>query len=250
MEKTDAIVLRLHPWSETSLIGSSYTRDFGKISFLAKGARRPRSPFEAALDLLSFCRVVFIAKPGEALNLLTEAKLQRRFRTVDGQLLRLYCGYYLAELMEKFISEGVPQPELFELLSDSLLQLENPEHDVRGTVLRFELQLLRLIGQLPELRRCTECGDDLPEDDGILYGVAAGGTLCSACSVGKRQLMRLPQATRNFVEQFGHPAWQSIPLKTYHCPAPAAVRAMMVKTLTCLLDQKLKLHAYLEELGR
>ncbi len=59
-EQTDALVLRLIPWSETSFIASIYTREFGKLSVLAKGARRPKSPFEAALDLLSICRVVFI----------------------------------------------------------------------------------------------------------------------------------------------------------------------------------------------
>ena len=80
-EKTDAIVLRVIDFSETSCVVTLMTRDFGKITALAKGARRRKSPFEAALDLLSVCRIVFLRKTSGAMDLLTEAKLQRRFRT-------------------------------------------------------------------------------------------------------------------------------------------------------------------------
>ena len=61
-EKSSAIVLRLVEFSETSLIVTLFTRDFGKVTALAKGARRPKGPFEAALDLLSLTRIVFLRK--------------------------------------------------------------------------------------------------------------------------------------------------------------------------------------------
>ncbi len=78
-EKTLALVLRAVEFSETSSVVTLFTRDFGKIRGLAKGARRPKGPFESALDLLSLCRLVFLRKSSEALDLLTEAKLERRF---------------------------------------------------------------------------------------------------------------------------------------------------------------------------
>ena len=76
-EKATAIVIRTIEFSETSLVVTLFTREFGKIGALAKGARRLKSPFEAALDLLALCRVVFLHKSSEALDLLTEAKLLR-----------------------------------------------------------------------------------------------------------------------------------------------------------------------------
>ena len=79
-EKATALVLRVVEWSETSSIVTLLTREFGKVRGLAKGARRPKGPFESALDLLSSCQVVFLRKSSDALDLLTEAKLQRRFR--------------------------------------------------------------------------------------------------------------------------------------------------------------------------
>ena len=91
-EKTTGIVLRVIAFSETSCIVTMMTRDFGKITTLAKGARRPKSPFEAALDVLAICRIVFLDKSSGAMGLLTEAKLERRFRSASASLTRLYAG--------------------------------------------------------------------------------------------------------------------------------------------------------------
>lgn len=249
-QQTDAIVLRMTPWSETSLIGSLFTRDFGKISVVAKGARRPKSPFEAALDLLSVCRVVFIEKSTDSLNVLTEAKLSRRFRTANGQLLRLYCAYYVVELLEKFTDEHDPHSELFELAQDTIRQIERAELEPRALVLRFEMQMLRLLGQLPSLRLCAQCGIKVEDSGWISYGLISTGVLCQSCSAGVGQKMRIPIAVRDYVESFAGQSWQSIPLTGYTEHHRATIRAMISKTFTCMLDQRLKLHPYLEELGR
>ena len=65
-EKVQAIVIRVVEFSETSCVVTLFTREFGKISGLAKGARRPKSPFESALDLLAVCRIVFLHKSSDA----------------------------------------------------------------------------------------------------------------------------------------------------------------------------------------
>jgi len=100
-EKALAIVLRVVEFSETSSIVTLFTREFGKIRALAKGARRPKGPFESALDLLGLCRIVFLRKSSDALDLLTEARLERRFRPPGGELSNLYAAYYVAELFER-----------------------------------------------------------------------------------------------------------------------------------------------------
>ena len=72
-EKASALVLRVTDFSETSLVVSLFTREFGKIGAMAKGARRLKNPFESALDVLAHCRIVFLHKSSEALDLVTEA---------------------------------------------------------------------------------------------------------------------------------------------------------------------------------
>src|SRR4029078_13060832 len=95
-EKSRAIVLKVIEFSETSCVLTLFTEDFGKIGALAKGARRPKGPFEGALDLLALVRIVFLHKTSDALDLLTEAKLERRFRSAQRDLARLYAAYYVA----------------------------------------------------------------------------------------------------------------------------------------------------------
>jgi DNA repair protein RecO (recombination protein O) len=108
-EKTDAIVIRLADFSESSKVVTMFTRDFGKVAALA-GAKRLKSPFEAALDLLTESRVVFLRKSSAGLDLLTEAQLISRFRPSGADLTRLYSGYYVAELLDGSIQEYDPHP--------------------------------------------------------------------------------------------------------------------------------------------
>lgn len=196
MDQSDAIVLRTVEFSETSLVVTLLTRDFGKCGALAKGAKRPKSPFEGALDLLAVCRVVLIRKPSDTLDLLTEAKLQRRFRGAeqlrwDGaqRLERLYGGYYVAELIRLLTDEGEPQAELFDLTDLTLQRLEQ-DPSVAMTLLQFELQALRMLGHGPALDRCVSCGKPVPklkEDSRFHFAVADGGLLCSLCKPLKRE---------------------------------------------------------------
>ncbi|MEK6247776.1 MAG: DNA repair protein RecO, partial [Planctomycetales bacterium] len=149
-EKTSAIILRLVEFSESSSVVTMWTREFGKVGALAKGARRQKGPFDSALDLLTRCRVVFLRKSSGGLDLLTEAKLEHRFRPKDGDLNCLYAGYYLAELLLSLTDDYDPHPELFDLAERTLADLADGQ-DVSVLLLRFELQALRLLGHLPSL---------------------------------------------------------------------------------------------------
>lgn len=244
-------MLRIYPWSETSLIASLFTCDFGKLSVIAKGARRPKSSFEAALDLLSICRVVFISKSSDALDILTEAKLQRRFRAGEKNLLRLYAGYYTAELLDHTIGRGDKHTELYELAQATLEALHESSLQVAAIVLRFEMQLLRLTGHLPSWRDCAHCGRDAPADKGFSsFSMLGGGVLCSNCVAGAQQIVRLPTAVLEILEQHSQVNWRSTNLTAYGCTQPAVLRGVVQRYFTVLLDRKLQMHSYLEELGR
>jgi DNA repair protein RecO (recombination protein O) len=242
--------LKVIPWSETSCIASIFTRDFGKLSVLAKGARRPKSPFEAALDLLSICRVVFIPKSGDALDLLTEAKLMRRFRAGTNDLLRLYCGYYVAELLDRLTDKGDKQAELFDLAEDTLAALACQDLEPRAIVLRWELQMLRLVGHLPSWQRCVQCGNDVSQEETTVFGLMASGVLCERCRIGGRRLLPLPHAARHTFQEFSDARWREVPLHGYPAQHRNVLRRIVKQYLMVLLDRQLNMHSYLEELGR
>lgn len=260
LEQSSAVVLRVYPWSETSLVATIYTREFGKLSVLAKGARRPKSPFEAALDLLSICRVVFVSKSADSLDILTEAKLERRFRGTDFGLLRLYCGYYVSELVDRLTDKGEKQPEIYELVTKTLDDLQNRDADPGATVLRLELGMLRLLGHLPTWQQCAQCGVDVGSESdsskqtvgnqGVVFGVNYGGVLCERCRQGARNLMRISYGARDVLSEYSCEGWRDFALACLPPNVRSAVRAVIRRYLESLLDRKFQLHDYLEELGR
>ena len=127
--------MRLVDFSETSSVVTLFTREFGKVQALAKGGRRPKGPFESALDLLALCRIVFLRKSSDALDLLTEAKLERRFRPPAGSLPALYAGYYMAELLGKLTDNYDPHPELFDRPTRRCLRLRRGRAGTAGVAI-------------------------------------------------------------------------------------------------------------------
>lgn len=187
-EQTEAIVLRLIEFSETSLIATLYSRDLGRISAIAKGARRPKSPFDGALDLLTICRIVVICKSSDSLDLLTEAKLQRRFRAASRSLPRLNCGYYVAELLRLWTDSGAASHPLYDLSLRTIQAIDGTE-DALFAVLRFELAGLQILGHAPSTLDCVGCGVRVDTAaDRIPFVYHMGGVLCPGCRPRQREV--------------------------------------------------------------
>ena len=244
IEKSEAIVLRLVDFSNTSCVVTVFTRDFGKISGIAKGARRLKSPFESALDVLAICHLVFIHKTSDALDILTEAKLQRRFRVAARDLGCLYAGYYLAELVLALTDDADPQPELYELLKSALIGLDSGESP-EAWVVRFELRLLAILGQGVALDHCTVCGTPIEAARQSWLGVASGGLICAKCRPGKKQVIGLDAATLETLRVFSEPGprWRE---DAGAASGLGAARGLLSQVITHILGYRPKLLPYLD----
>jgi DNA repair protein RecO (recombination protein O) len=128
---------------------------------------------------------VFLHKSSESLDLLTEAKLERRFRSAQRDLARLYAGYYVAELLAELTDSGDPHRELFQAADAALLALDE-DAPIPETVLRFELVALREAGHAPSLDQCVVCGRPVEAQGRVAFGMTAGGVLCDECRPGRR----------------------------------------------------------------
>ena len=253
-EKSEAIVLRIVEFSETSVIATLMTRDFGKITAMAKGARRRKSPFESALDLLAICRIVFLHKSSGAMDLLTEAKLERRFRSSSSSLDRLYAGYYVAELMRCLTDEHDPHPRAYELARSTLLALD-AEAELVSTLFEFEVGLLTCLGHQPVFTKCAGCGRAKSENIRVSFGLNEGGVLCQKCRAGKQNIVSLsPEAWTCFHELNEFTA-RRLNETDGHSPTNGGwsrenqpvgeVRRVLNQYITHLLGFKPRLHPYI-----
>ena len=180
-QQTEALVLRTVDFSESSLVLTLFSRNFGKIQALAKGGRRLKNPFESALDLMTHILVTFIPKRGDALDLLTESKLVRRFRPTQENYDGMYAGLYLIELLNEMTIEQEPMPELFDAAVETLTQLITGK-SVMPTLMRFEWQLLELTGHFPSLDYCVHCDAEIDHTARrIAFAHLDGGVVCPNC---------------------------------------------------------------------
>ena len=248
-EKASAIVIRVVDFSESSLVVTLFTREFGKIGALAKGAKRLKSPFESALDLLALCRIVFLHKTSETLDLLTEAKLLRRFRPFGRDLLNLYAGYYVAELVGELTDENDPHPELFDLADKTLAALAAGE-PVARCVIRFELGLLRILGHIPALETCAECGAPVSASGRIAFGQLDGGVLCNRCRAGKKQVAMVSAGALKTMAQLADPDTQTWQRMEINSRILGELRGVLNHYLMNLLGHKPRMHEYLGVLGK
>ncbi|MGA2032776.1 MAG: DNA repair protein RecO [Thermoguttaceae bacterium] len=243
-EKATALVLRTIEFSETSLIVTLFTREFGKVGALAKGARRLKNPFESALDVLTLCRIVFLHKSSDALDLVTEAKLLRRFRPAGRSLAGLYAGYYVAELLSELTDDDDPHPELFDLADETLEALAAGEAVARRIV-RFELGALHFLGHSPSLDRCAECAAAVEPAGRVAFGSLHGGVLCSQCRAGKTQVISVSAGMLRTLAQLADihgQLWRRMEIdpRTF-----AELRSVMNHYLVHLLGRKPRMHQYL-----
>jgi DNA repair protein RecO (recombination protein O) len=164
--------------------------------------------------------------------------------------LRLYAGYYVAELLERLTDKQDRQPEIFELAEATLAAVSDPSQMLAGVVLRWELQMLRLVGHLPSLRRCAHCGQLVDDTPWWIFGTLASGVLCTGCQVGQRQMIRVPRGAIDELEKFSDSQWREIDISALSPNHRSVIRGVVTRYLTVLLDRKLQMHPYLEELGR
>jgi DNA repair protein RecO (recombination protein O) len=177
----DALILAVSDYSETSQIVTLFTEHNGKLRALAKGSKRPKSPFGGPLDRLQLVQTVFSVRSHGGLGLLTELAQRETFPGLRTNLRNFYAASYAAELAIAATPDLDPQPELFKILADTLRRLSStPDSDI--LLFRFEVRLLGLLGLRPQLDQCVVCHRSRAAGRGGFFSPAASGLLCRQCA--------------------------------------------------------------------
>ncbi len=239
-----ALVLRSWDVFETSTVATLFTRELGKVSGLAKGARRLKSPMQGGLDLLAVSDIVLLHKASDALDLIIEAAPVERFEPLRRDLAALYAGYYIAELLSDLTDFHDPHPRLFDAATVTLRHLGEPGLRPRR-VFRFELACLRELGLMPSLDECAHCGETVDaRGDSFAFGLATGGVLCPACRPGQPHVATLSGSTLAAIRSLSEPgrAWREVELPP---SASASIRATLGAVISHAIGRRPRLLPYL-----
>jgi len=149
-DKAEGVILRTRLLTETSLIIHWLTPNLGRLVTVAKGARKPKSPFQGKLDLFYACDFSFARSKRSDLHTLREVVARDRHERLRHDLGWIQQASYAAALIEQTTEIETPLPEIHELFASLLDFL--PHHPPKPrTVFAFELKLLRELGQEPDV---------------------------------------------------------------------------------------------------
>jgi DNA repair protein RecO (recombination protein O) len=179
--KTEAIVLRSIRYGEADRILHLYTPGHGRVSAIAKGARRARSRFGARLEPFFHVRLVVHEGRSDLLTVIavdtitTHGGLREHAATLD-------AAARACDAVARLFETSEPHPEVFRLLVNELALLNDDAGQARAANgLAFRLKLLLAAGIVPQLAACAVCG----ETEHLRgFSGAAGGVVCGSCEAG------------------------------------------------------------------
>ncbi len=190
LHTADALILRTYKLGETDRIVVFLTADRGKRRGVARGARRPRSPYAGALEPLTLGRVAYFEREQRELVRLRYVEPVRSPLAAPSAEGLAHVGYF-AELIDEWAPEADPNERLFRL-GAAVVEALTVGAPVERLARYFEYWLLRLQGVYPSIRGCSRCRRAL--DDGARLDPADGGFICRSCEPSERGLVFSPAA--------------------------------------------------------
>ena len=184
--KTAGLILRRSLYKESSLVLTVLTSSQGKLTVLARGARRKGSKLAAATQTLALAELTLFSQKGRFT--LTEARTLTLFEGLREDIERFALGSYFAELLEAVADEDLPDPALLSLGLNALYALSEGNRDPELVKAAFELRLCCQAGFEPAVGACQVCGRQAMADP--LFDLQGGTVACRGCG---GQGVTLPQ---------------------------------------------------------
>ena len=178
---TDAIVLRTYNLAEADRIVLCLTRNAGLVRGVAKGARRMKSRFGAALEPFTFIKLDFYEKENRELVTISQAEILKSNFELAAHPDSTDALAYIAELVSEFAPPHEANDKLYRMVKACIDALASLADRPNLVVRYFEVWLLRLAGLFPDLSACARCNKRFANDE-LIYVDSEARPRCRACS--------------------------------------------------------------------
>jgi DNA repair protein RecO (recombination protein O) len=196
LQKCEGIVIRTTDYGETNKIVTIYTREWGKIGVMARGAKKPNSRLSSISQL--FTHGYFLIQRGSGLGSLQQGEIISSMRSIGEDIFLTAYASYIAELTDKVTEEKKPNPFHFELLFQTLNYMnEGYEPDILMNI--YEMKMLNVMGLYPILNQCSVCGGT---DGHFSFSIREGGFICHRCLDKDPYHFKLSPATVKLLRLF------------------------------------------------
>ena len=244
--RSEAIVLGRRDFSESDRMLTLFSREFGKIDAIAKGARKPQSRKTGHVEL--FMRTNFLFAKGREMNIITQAEMVEAYAGLREDLVRMTYASYLVELLNRFTADEDKHIGEYDLLANGLRWLEKTA-DVLLVARYYELRLLGLAGYQPRLFHCVVCGEPIEEQDQF-FSAELGGLLCPNCQTADRRAKPISAVAVKVLRYLQTRDWETVKVLQLKRPLHHELETTMHHYLTYILERNLKSVDFLHHLRR
>ena len=172
IKESEAIVLRTYPFRESDLLVTLFTRLEGKVRGVARAAKKSRRRFGGALEPLTYVKVAYDDRERQELIRLDSCEVLDSPLTSEVSYPRAVALGHVAELLDELLPDREANDAVFRLALSVLSQLRGQEFWLPVTY--FDLWTARLMGYLPELSECLNCGRSLNGSRAYFHALADG----------------------------------------------------------------------------
>ena len=237
--RTEGIILRRIDFGEADRLLTLFTREYGKLRAVAKGARKPQSRKTGHVDL--FMRTRFQMARGRDLDIITQAEMVESYAPLRGNLVRTTYAAYAVELLDRFTAEEDQNLNLYNLLSGALDWLA-VHRDLRLVARFYELRLLSFVGFQPQLFRCQGSGEEIREENQY-FSAELGGLL----NPGALEISAVAVKVLRYLQTR---SWDAVRVLQLRPALQRELEGIMFHYLTYLLERNLSSVDFLYRLRR
>jgi DNA repair protein RecO (recombination protein O) len=244
-ESTPAIVLRARDYAESDRIVTLLTRDFGKLSGIAKSAKASRRRYERKLEPFSCVTLFFKRRPLGQLVFITRAERgEMAHPAIEDDLGKIALGSYMLELADALTTEEAEATHVYNVLGDALATLGQSQASA-SLRYAYELKLLRAAGYGLEFERCRLCNNVIEANGSAVYFVVArGGIVCARCRPEAPEgAVRLDAASATTLARLGIASFNEAASLV---PGNASGALALARFLSTILDRKLRSADFLD----
>ncbi len=194
---TPAILLRRSSYGDYDLIITLLSLAKGKITVIAKNAKKSRKRFAGVLELFSVLHMECRTPRGRGMPVLQDAALENPFSGIRGNIMKTSYASYWAELVNLWLEEGKEQTRIYHLLRYCLDSLDSGIIGNEELSIIFQLRFLSFSGLSPNFSECNMCHIKTDEIKGnhLFFELAKGGILCKGCSSSRLYSLNLSKGT-------------------------------------------------------
>jgi DNA repair protein RecO (recombination protein O) len=194
--KTEAVVLKSMNFRDSSKIVTFYTRHYGKLKGIAKGARQMKSKFGAALEPITNVSLVLYKKEHRDLQLISQCDTVKTYNRIHSELERMAIALSVLELIHQLAHDEERNDLLYALLVDTLDEIERAKKNFLNFLFAFEIRGAVLLGFAPNLDGCSVCGrglDHIATEGSAVFQLSKGAVICGHCgaSAGRAESVAL-----------------------------------------------------------